>query len=110
MADARVILTTLGSADDAHRFASQLVERRLAACVNIVDPIRSIYRWQGKLHDDPEYLLLIKTTVERARDLEAAFAELHPYDLPERVEIRIEGGSAGYLNWLCDQVDSGSNQ
>jgi periplasmic divalent cation tolerance protein len=110
MLDARVILTTLGSSDDAEQFATKLVERRLAACVNIVGPIRSIYRWQGKVHHDPEYLLLIKTTAERARELEAAFSELHPYDLPERVELGIEAGSAGYLQWLVAQASSEANQ
>jgi periplasmic divalent cation tolerance protein len=110
MADARVILTTIGSAEEARQFADTLVERRLAACVNIVGPIRSVYRWQGTVHDDPEYLLLIKTTAERATELEEAFAELHPYDLPERVDLRIEAGSTGYLNWLFDQVGGEPNQ
>ena len=93
MLDARVILTTLGSSDDAEQFATKLVERRL-----------------GKVHHDPEYLLLIKTTAERARELEAAFSELHPYDLPERVELSIEAGSAGYLQWLVAQASSEANQ
>jgi periplasmic divalent cation tolerance protein len=110
MAEARIVLTTLGSIEDAQRFANLLVERGLAACVNIVGPIRSVYRWQGKVHDDPEYLLLIKTTAERAQELEAVFAELHSYDLPERVELSIVGGSASYLSWLSDQVGSKPNQ
>lgn len=104
MPDARVVLTTVGSDDGAALLAKSLVERKLAACVNIVGPIRSIYRWKGAVHDEREYLLIVKTTGERAAELEAAFAELHPYELPERVELSIEGGSAGYLDWLIAQV------
>ena len=65
---------------------------------------RSIYRWQGAIEDQQEYLLIIKTTSERAADLEAAFAELHPYELPEHVELSIAGGGADYLEWLSAQV------
>jgi periplasmic divalent cation tolerance protein len=102
--EARVVLTTVGIFERAERLAKELVERRFAACVNIVGPIRSIYRWQGVVEDQQEYLLIIKTSGERAADLEAAFAELHPYELPEHVEISIEGGGAGYLEWLSAQV------
>jgi periplasmic divalent cation tolerance protein len=104
MPDARVILTTVGLFEKAEYLAKALVERRLAACVNIVGPIRSVYRWQGAIEDQQEYLLVIKTTGERAADLAAAFAELHPYDVPEHVELSIEGGGAGYLEWLSAQV------
>ena len=106
MSDARVVLTTVGVLEKAEHLAKGLVERRLAACVNIVGPIRSIYRWQGAIEDQQEYLLVIKTTKERAPDLKAAFAELHPYELPEHVELPIAGGGAGYLEWLSAQVAS----
>jgi periplasmic divalent cation tolerance protein len=96
--------------EKAEALASALVERRLAACVNIVGPIRSIYRWKDAIEREQEYLLLIKTTAERAADLAATFSELHPYDLPERVEFNIEGGSGGYLEWLSAQVDRDTNQ
>jgi periplasmic divalent cation tolerance protein len=104
MADARMILTTVGLKEKAEQLANALVERRLAACVNIVGPIRSIYRWKDAIENEQEYLLLIKTTAERAHELEAAFAELHPYELPERVEFSIEGGSSPYLEWLSAQA------
>ena len=104
MADARIVLTTVGVAEKAEQLANLLVERRLAACVNIVGPIRSIYRWKGSIEREQEYLLVIKTTAERAAELEAAFAEHHPYELQERVELSIEGGSAPYLEWLSAQV------
>lgn len=110
MADAKVVLTTVGLLEKAEQLASSLVERRLAACVNIVGPIRSVYRWKDAIEREQEYLLLIKTTAERAADLVAAFSELHPYELPERVELTIDGGSEAYLNWLSAQVDRDSRQ
>jgi periplasmic divalent cation tolerance protein len=110
VADAKVVLTTVGLLDKAEQLAGALVERRLAACVNIVGPIRSVYRWKGAIEREQEYLLLIKTTEERAADLAAAFAELHPYEVPERVELIIDGGSESYLNWLSAQVVRDSYQ
>ena len=104
MFEARVVLTTVGLLERAEHLAKALVERRLAACVNIVGPIRSVYRWQGSIENQQEYLLVIKTTGERAADLAAAFAELHPYEVPEHVELPIEGGGAPYLEWLSAQV------
>ncbi len=99
-----IVLTTVGLLERAERLANALVERRLAACVNIVGPIRSVYRWQGAIENQQEYLLVIKTTRERTADFAAAFADLHPYELPELVELSIEGGSTGYLAWLAAQV------
>ena len=110
MADARVVLTTVGLMETAEQMAAELVERRLAACVNIVGPIRSVYRWKGALEREQEYLLLIKTTTEQAPALANAFAELHPYELPERLELAIQGGSVAYLEWLSAQVARDSNQ
>lgn len=110
MANARVVLTTVGLLEKAEELAGTLVERRLAACVNIVGPIRSIYRWKEAIEREQEYLLLIKTTAERAADLAAAFAELHPYELPERVELSIEGGSNDYLEWLSAQAARDAGQ
>jgi len=104
MPDARIVLTTVGSSEKADSIAKVLVERRLAACVNIVGPIRSIYRWKEKVENEQEYLLIIKTTGERAAELEAAFADLHPYELAEHVELSIESGGAAYLAWLTAQV------
>ena len=107
MTHARVVLTTVGLKEAAEKLATQLVERRLAACVNIIGPIRSIYRWRQKVQNEAEYLLLIKTTAEHAAQLQSAFKELHPYELPECVQVAIAGGSEEYLNWVASEVSSG---
>ena len=104
MTSARIVLTTIGQKQDAEKLALQLVERRLAACVNIVGPIRSVYRWKQKVSNEPEYLLLIKTTAEHAAQLQSAFKELHPYELPECIEVAVQGGSEAYLAWLAGEV------
>jgi periplasmic divalent cation tolerance protein len=104
MTDAHLVLTTIGSKDGAERLAQELVERRLAACVNIVGPIRSVYRWRNTIEHEEEFLLLIKTTTEQTARLQAAFKELHPYELPECVELAIDGGSEQYLAWLAGEV------
>ncbi len=106
MTNARIVLTTIGARESAEKVAQQLVERRLAACVNIVGPIRSIYRWKHKVHNEQEYLLLIKTTAEQAVQLQSSFKGLHPYDLPEVVELSVHGGSEDYLAWLAAEVSS----
>jgi periplasmic divalent cation tolerance protein len=110
MSEAKIVLTSVGLLEKAESIANTLVERRLAACVNIIGPIRSIYRWKGAIEREREYLLLIKTTAERASELATAFAELHAYELPERLELAIEGGSAAYLEWLDAQVAREPNQ
>ena len=110
MADARIVLTSVGSRETAEELAGKLVERRLAACVNIVGPIHSIYRWKGAIERAQEYLLIIKTTAERASELAAAFGELHGYEVPEQVELAIEKGSSAYLGWLEAQVGRESDQ
>ena len=103
MAEARIVLTTLSDEQQAADFAAALVERRLAACVNIVGPIRSIYRWKGTVEREHEFLLIIKT-IGAGLPSGAAFKELHPYELPERVELAVEGGSESYLAWLAGEV------
>ncbi len=105
MTNVRLVLSTIGSKDGAERLAQQLVERRLAACANIVGPIRSVYRWKGAIEHEEEYLLLIKTTTAHTADLQAALKELHPYELPECVELAIDGGSEAYLAWLAEGVN-----
>ncbi len=104
MTNARIVLTTIGSKELAEKLALQLVERRVAACVNIVGPIRSVYRWKEKVEQEEEYLLLIKTTTEQVSPLRATFQELHPYELPECVELAIDGGSEAYLEWIVSEV------
>ena len=106
MTDKRIVLCTAGSEDEARKIARHLVEQRLAACVNIVPRIESIYRWQGKLESSTECLLLIKTTVEKFPGVRDAIGQLHSYNLPECIAIGIEDGSASYLEWLGESVNS----
>jgi periplasmic divalent cation tolerance protein len=105
MPDARIVLTTVGDKQSADKLALQLVEQRLAACVNIVGPVQSVYRWQGKIERADEYLLIVKTTAEQASRVETAFKEMHPYDLPEHLELSVEGGSEAYLGWIAGEVE-----
>jgi periplasmic divalent cation tolerance protein len=104
MTDPHIVLTTIGSKEAAEQLAQQLVERRLAACVNIVGPIRSVYRWKNKIQNEEEFLLVIKTTAEQSSELQSAFKSLHPYDLPECVQLSVDGGSAEYLAWVTGEV------
>jgi periplasmic divalent cation tolerance protein len=86
--------------EQADRIAAALVERELAACVNVVAQVRSVYRWQGEVRTDGEALLVLKTTRAAVAALEAALAELHPYENFELVALEIAGGSAAYLDWI----------
>jgi periplasmic divalent cation tolerance protein len=104
MTDKLLVLTTSGSEAEARKIAQALVERRLAACVNIVPRIQSVYRWEGKVEQAEEFLLLIKTVKDREEQVRAAICELHSYDVPECIAIPIESGSAEYLKWLTDSV------
>jgi len=97
---ALVVLTNVPDRAVAERLASDLVARRLAACVNLLAPCRSIYRWEGEVQQDEEIPLLIKTTRARYAALEAAIREGHPAELPEIVAVPIECGLAGYLDWV----------
>jgi periplasmic divalent cation tolerance protein len=102
MTDKQIILSTAASADEARKIARELVERRLAACVNIIPQIESIYRWQDKVESAQEWLLLIKTNAEQFPAVRDAICELHSYDVPERIALNIEDGSPEYLQWLDD--------
>jgi periplasmic divalent cation tolerance protein len=103
---ARIVLTTCGSAAEAKRIARSLVNKRLAACVNIVPgPLQSIYRWKGKVELAKELLLIIKTTARRLPQLERELSRLHSYDVPEFIVIKIAAGSRPYLKWLTDTVE-----
>ena len=104
MTDKRIVLSTAGSEDEARKLARHLVEHQLAACVNIVPRIESIYRWQGKVESSQEWLLLIKTSAEKFPAVRDAIRELHSYDLPECIALTIEDGSPDYLQWLADSV------
>jgi periplasmic divalent cation tolerance protein len=105
MTDKRIVLSTAGSAEEARKIAGHLVEHRLAACVNIVSQIESIYRWRGKVESSPEWLLLIKTTAEKFPALRDALRRLHSYELPECIAVNIEDGAAEYLEWIADSVE-----
>ena len=106
MTDKRIVLTTTGSQEEAHRIAQALVEKRLAACVNIVPGVESVYQWQGKVESAVEWLLVIKTTAAAFPRLRDVLRELHSYDVPECVMLMIEDGSAAYLEWL-EEEESG---
>ena len=104
MSERVVALSTVGSAEDAERIARALVERRLAACVNVVPNVVSVYRWKGAVEKDEEHLLVIKTRAERLEALRQALVELHPYEVPELVALPVEAGHAPYLAWLDESV------
>jgi len=104
MAEHLLILTTVGNEEDAAVLARSLVEERVAACVNILGPMRSFYRWKGNLEEESERLLLIKTRTDRFVALEAAMKKLHPYEVPELVAMPITAGSAAYLGWVDESV------
>jgi periplasmic divalent cation tolerance protein len=104
MTDKRLVLTTTSSLEEAKEIAHVLVERHLAACVNIIPRIESVYRWEGKVEEAQEYLLLVKTTQEVFGRLRDALHELHSYDVPECIAIPVEDGSVPYLNWIDESV------
>jgi periplasmic divalent cation tolerance protein len=97
---ALVILCTCPDAESAGRIARALVEERLAACVNRIPGLTSVYRWQDEIHEEGEILLLIKTRRERFEALRARLVALHPYDVPEVIALDITSGHAPYLEWL----------
>jgi periplasmic divalent cation tolerance protein len=104
MSDKKIVLTTAGSRQEAEKIAHALVERRLAACANIVGPIHSVYRWQGKVETASEHLLIIKTTAAVFDSVAKVIRELHSYDLPECIQLPVEAGSAEYLAWIEQSV------
>ena len=99
-----VVLCTCPTAGDAEAVATALLEQRLAACVNRVHDVRSIYRWQGRVEHDDEVLLVIKTSARHYDRLERAIAAVHPHDVPEIVGLPIVAGSRAYLNWVEESV------
>jgi periplasmic divalent cation tolerance protein len=102
--NARMVYVTCPDTETARTIASALVEYRLAACVNIVPGLESVYRWQGKIEIDTEVLLLIKTQAERVAAVQTQVEELHPDDVPEVVAVPIVDGSKAYLDWLDEQT------
>ena len=106
-ADIRLVLTTAISQDEAERIARFLVDERLAACVNIIPGVTSIYRWQGTVETAAEILLLIKTTAANLDPVEAALHRLHSYEVPEFLVLTPESAAQPYLNWLLLSVAPG---
>jgi periplasmic divalent cation tolerance protein len=104
MTDKRIVLTTAGSEQEARKIANSLVERRLAACVNILPKIESVYRWKGEVDSANEWLLLIKTRAEKFPAVRDAILELHSYEVPECIVLQIEDGSLPYLQWLDEST------
>ena len=103
-----VVLVTAPDTEVARRIASRLVEERLAACGNVVPGVTSLFRWEGAVRDEPEVLLVLKTSAGSLERLEARVRELHPYDVPEVLALPAVGGSEAYLDWVRDSVEASS--
>jgi periplasmic divalent cation tolerance protein len=99
-----IVLTTLPAGADADALARTLVGERLAACVNVLPPMQSIYRWKGAIEAASERQLLMKTAARRVADLKRRLAELHPYDVPEILVLAVNDGGESYLEWVGDSV------
>jgi len=99
-----LVLSTFAAEADAVRAGRELVERRLAACVNVVPGVRSIYRWQGRIEDAGEVLAIVKTQRRRLGELVAALAQLHPYAVPEIVAVSVTGATEPYARWVRDET------
>lgn len=108
MPDLVVVLTTVADNDAAETLALRLVEERLAACVNVLPPMLSVYRWKGQVERDTERQMVIKTTADKVAALEARLRELHAYELPEFVVIPAQGSSA-YAAWVSDALHHGGH-
>jgi periplasmic divalent cation tolerance protein len=104
MTNKLIILSTCGSEEEAAKIAQHLVDRRLAACVNVIPQVKSVYRWQQKVESAQEWLLLVKTTAERFALVRDEICGLHSYELPELIAIPIDDGSTAYLAWIEDNV------
>jgi periplasmic divalent cation tolerance protein len=104
MSEFIVALVTCGSEEEALKIAHALVENHLAACVNLVSPIRSIYRWEGKIWDEKEWLLIIKTQGKKFDELKTRVKSLHSYAVPEIISLPIVEGSSSYLNWIRENT------
>ena len=105
MVQAVVVLVTCGSEEEAVKIAHSLVEERLAACVNLISPVRSIYRWEGKIWDEREWILIIKTQKKRFEELEKKVKSLHSYSVPEIISLPVVEGASSYLKWLEEMTE-----
>jgi periplasmic divalent cation tolerance protein len=107
MTDKIVVFNTCGSAEEAERLARHIVDEHLAACVNVLSPVRSFYRWKGAVEDSAEWLLIVKTTRDKFDTLRAALESAHTYEVPEVIAVPIVDGSPNYLAWIDREVESG---
>jgi periplasmic divalent cation tolerance protein len=105
MPDFQIVLSTCPDREQAERIAHSLVEQRLAACVNILPGVQSIYRWQDAVESAAEVLMLIKTSPARLRKVQTTIAELHSYEIPEFLVLEISAGSEAYLAWLGNSLE-----
>ncbi|MBR8740989.1 divalent-cation tolerance protein CutA [Nocardiopsis sp. MG754419] len=96
--------TTIDDREGAERLAGSVVEHHLAACAQVSGPIRSFYRWEGAVHSDEEWTVVIKTAADRLEDLVAHLVAAHPYDVPEIVAVPVTGGNPSYLAWVRDET------
>ncbi len=107
MTEIVLVLTTVSDDKNAESIARALVDERLAGCVNLHGPMRSVYRWKGAVERDAERQLVIKTTRAQLQALEVRLTALHDYELPEFIVISVDGGSAAYLDWVAGATRSG---
>ncbi len=101
----RFVLASAGTEENALEIARSLTEEGIAACVSLVPKIRSLYRWKGKVEDETEVLMVIKTRDERLEELERTVRRLHKYEVPEIVALPVEAASAPYLQWLLNETE-----
>jgi periplasmic divalent cation tolerance protein len=106
MTDKILVLTTAGSEEEARKIARGLVESRLAACVNIIPRVKSVYRWQGEVEEAEEYLLVTKTSAGNFEAVRKAIAKLHSYEVRECIAVSIADGSQAYLDWITESIES----
>lgn len=102
--DAVVVMTTVASSDEAVRLVRALLDRRLIACGTILAGARSLYRWEGKVADEQEVVVLLKTRSARVESLQVAFADLHPYKVPEMLALQVTAGTEKYLQWISGET------
>lgn len=105
-----IVLTTAPDGSTARRLAKLLVRERLAACVNVVGGVQSIYRWKGDVESAREYMLIAKTTSNRLAALQARLTAVHPYDVPEIIALPLAGGLANYLSWISENTTPSLNK
>ena len=106
MTSAIVVLVTVGSEQEAETIATALLEERLAACVNVTSPVRSLYRWEGRIADDREWQMVIKTQARLFEALAARIRALHSYDVPEIIALPVLAGTTDYVDWIQNETKS----